>query len=295
MVATNSGAISTKSSSYARADTLTSTSGTIKPVDDANFLLAYLGDGDAEDAKITFDDDDQDSTFGHDESNEALMVTTSGGGLVVNSTGSFATLQGQISEVLKWQITGGTGGSIVISNEADGASLILEDDDGTNAFECDESFAGTTTDSVVTPASGQGCLAYQNLYEGSSATAYKVKAIQNECAVIEKLANTDDDVPLWMPNAAVTVRSVSCRCDERSGSTTGCDTTLATVTLEDNSGNAMTITGTNPTCTTGTATYAAVTAANTLTAGEGLRLNVTNTPTDDGLGTYTFCWTYTYD
>jgi hypothetical protein len=53
----------------------------------------------------------------------------------------------------------------------------------------------------------------------------------------------------------------------------------------------MTITGTNPTCsTTGNSTFAAVTAGNALVAGEGLAFDVTNTPTTGD--TYTITVTY---
>jgi hypothetical protein len=74
----------------------------------------------------------------------------------------------------------------------------------------------------------------------------------------------------------------------------GTGTTKATITLEDGSGNAMTITGTNPTPVAhGTdATFAPVTAGNTLNAGEIVRFDVTNTPdpvTDD----YTITLRYT--
>lgn len=107
------------------------------------------------------------------------------------------------------------------------------------------------------------------------------------CAVIESLAATDDNFAFYMANDAITVTSVGCNCR-------GTCSTLSTFTLEDRGGNAMTITGTNPTCATGgAATFAAVTATNQLTAGEMIAFDVTNTPTADD--TYALCVTYTVD
>jgi hypothetical protein len=104
------------------------------------------------------------------------------------------------------------------------------------------------------------------------------------CAVVEDLAEGDDDFAFYMASEAITITSVGCNCR-------GTCSTLATFTLEDRGGNAMTITGTNPTCaTTGAATFAAVTANNTLTAGEMIAFNVTNTPTADD--TYAICVSY---
>jgi len=107
------------------------------------------------------------------------------------------------------------------------------------------------------------------------------------CVGLESLAATDDNYAFWMANDAVTVTGVGCNCR-------GTCSTLATFTLEDRGGNAMTITGTNPTCaTTGAATFAAVTAGNQLTAGEMAAFDVTNTPTTGD--TYVLCITYTVD
>lgn len=112
--------------------------------------------------------------------------------------------------------------------------------------------------------------------------------VQQECAVIENLAAADDSFEVWMTAFPVTVTSVGCRCQ-------GTCTTPATFTLEDRGGNAMTITGTNPTCaTTGSSTYAAVTAGNALVAGEGMAFDVTNS-VDPETDKYTLCWTYTVD
>lgn len=112
--------------------------------------------------------------------------------------------------------------------------------------------------------------------------------VRSACAIITDLAAADDNFEFWMPPQAVTVTAVGCRCR-------GTCSTLATFTLEDRGGNAMTITGTNPTCaTTGNSTYAAVTAGNTLAEGEGIAFDVTNAvnpETDE----YTICVKYTVD
>lgn len=103
------------------------------------------------------------------------------------------------------------------------------------------------------------------------------------------IVSTDDNFVFFMADRAITIESVGCRC-------VGTCSTPPTFTLEDNSGNAMTITGTNPTCatTTGNATYAAVTAANSLVAGEAVAFDVTNTPvaTTDWV---ILCITYSVD
>ena len=113
--------------------------------------------------------------------------------------------------------------------------------------------------------------------------------VMSACGVIEELTSTDDSFEFWEAPYAVTVTHVSCRCRG-----TGCSTTLATFTLEDRGGNAMVITGTNPTCaTTGDSTYAAVTSANDLAAGEGIAFDVTNSPTASNA--YTICVKYTVD
>lgn len=107
------------------------------------------------------------------------------------------------------------------------------------------------------------------------------------CGVIENLASADDSYAFFMANDPITVTGVGCNCRGSCG-------VLGTLTLEDRGGNGMTITGTNPTCaTTGVATFAAVTANNTLTAGEEVAFDVTNNLT--GGDTYTICIDYTTD
>lgn len=119
------------------------------------------------------------------------------------------------------------------------------------------------------------------VYTGAGTTT----SCNQECAIIKDLAATDDNFEFWQPNKAVTLIGVGCRCR-------GTCTTAATFTLEDRGGNAMTITGTNPTCaTTGNTTYSAMTtdADNNLASGEGVAFDVTNTPNPDGADEYTIC------
>jgi hypothetical protein len=92
--------------------------------------------------------------------------------------------------------------------------------------------------------------------------------------VLDEVAAADDNIPMGSFGGAVTITEVWCRCSDTSG-------TLPTFTLADGAGNALTITGTNPTCTSYSAakSAAAITAGNTLTDGELLVFNTTNTPT----------------
>jgi hypothetical protein len=108
------------------------------------------------------------------------------------------------------------------------------------------------------------------------------------CGYYADLSASDIHMSLGAWSQPVTITGVGCTYY-------GTGTTVATLTLEDGNSNAMTITGTNPTCTAnGTAfTFAAVTAGNALNAGQVVRYNVTNTPapiTDD----YTICVKYVY-
>ena len=118
----------------------------------------------------------------------------------------------------------------------------------------------------------------------SGSTVYVLDPVRTAGAVLESLTAADDSYEFFEAPAPVTITGVSCRCR-------GACSTAATFTLEDRGGNAMTITGTNPTCsTTGNSTFAAVTAGNALVAGEGLAFDVTNTPTTGD--TYTLTVTY---
>ncbi|MBI1908868.1 MAG: hypothetical protein HYS22_01705 [Deltaproteobacteria bacterium] len=126
----------------------------------------------------------------------------------------------------------------------------------------------------------------QLIYYGASAK--RVLPFEyTRCAVIEDLVAADDNKSLGSFADAVTITSIWC-------SYTGTGSTVATITLEDGSSNAMTHNA--PTCTAvGTVpTAQSVTAAGSLTARETVRFDVTNTPnptTDD----YEICISYTID
>ncbi len=127
----------------------------------------------------------------------------------------------------------------------------------------------------------------QFLYVGTGSAIRIIPYTQEVCRRIDNVSAADDDIDIWMANEAVTVTEVGCRYR-------GTGTTVATFALQDAAGNAMTHSA--PTCaTTSTAaTYQFVTAAGSLTAGEGLMFDTTNTPsptTDD----YLLCWRYTVD
>lgn len=99
-----------------------------------------------------------------------------------------------------------------------------------------------------------------------------------------------DNVPLFAAPFAVTLTGVACHYNGAAPSTP------ATFTLADGAGNAVTITGTNPTCAApgSNATYAAITAGNSLAAGELLRLSTSNTP-NPTTDTYTIHLRFTKD
>ena len=121
----------------------------------------------------------------------------------------------------------------------------------------------------------------------TSAGTLAIPTTLTHCFVKASLANADDDYDFFMAPYQVTVTGIGCYCK-------GTCTTKALLSLEDRNANAMTITGTNPTCaaTTGNATFAAVTAANVLVAGEGVRFDVAPTPNPE-TDTYTICIKYT--
>jgi hypothetical protein len=109
-----------------------------------------------------------------------------------------------------------------------------------------------------------------------------------ESNIIEELADADDGLSLGMWADAVTITKVAAHCDGT------CSGTLATIALTDRAGNAMTHTAPTVSTTTGSSTYQNVTAANTLTAGEGLEFNQTATQTEE-TNTYTIAFCYTTD
>lgn len=99
-------------------------------------------------------------------------------------------------------------------------------------------------------------------------------ATKSRIITIIDVASTHDDVPMGRFINASTIASIWCSCNDVTG-------TLPTFTLSDGAGNAMTITGTNPTCNAYSAAIstAAVTAGNALSAGEELLVDTTNSPT----------------
>jgi len=150
--------------------------------------------------------------------------------------------------------------------------------------------SGITTGTTLNTA-GQWTIdttANQWAYFSGGATRV-LDPVERTCYTQRGIAATDDNFIFWMADRAVTVTSVGCRC-------VGTCSTMPTFTLEDNDGNAMTITGTNPTCQTTTteSTYAAVTAGNGLVVGEGIAFDTTNTPVAS-TDWITLCITYTVD
>jgi hypothetical protein len=121
----------------------------------------------------------------------------------------------------------------------------------------------------------------------TSAGTLAIPTTLTHCFVKASLADADDNYDFFMAPYQVTVTGIGCYCK-------GTCTTTALLSLEDRNANAMTITGTNPTCakTTGNATFAAVTAGNVLVAGEGVRFDVAPTPSPE-TDTYTICIKYT--
>lgn len=158
-------------------------------------------------------------------------------------------------------------------------------------------FAGTGTSCVNFPATNQNKitniqLSGNNSLAATYATNWSPAMGRRDdeftaCVTKAALVGTDDSYPIFNPFFPVTVVGVACRCKGTCGGTT------ATFTLEDGGANAMTISGTNPTCaTTGATTFAAVSgSAASLAAGGAVAFNVTNTPQTGN--TYIVCVRYT--
>lgn len=106
--------------------------------------------------------------------------------------------------------------------------------------------------------------------------------VDSRCAIIENLAAADDNKSLGSFNRKVTVTEVWCQYS-------GSGSTVAQISLEDGSGNAMT--HTVPTCTAiGTApSRQKVTAGNILNARESLAFDVDNA-VDPETDTYSICF-----
>lgn len=120
----------------------------------------------------------------------------------------------------------------------------------------------------------QGCFAISGVLNcGATFT-------QGAVAVLDKVTSADDLFEFFVATRPTTLLSVGCHCD------VNC-TTVATLTFEDRGGNAIGITGggslscsSSSSATTFT-TFSTSDADRILVDGEGVRLNVTNTPTTD--------------
>ena len=127
------------------------------------------------------------------------------------------------------------------------------------------------------------CLYGLGLVWSPPAHAQPASAPKTMCTVVESLAAADDNLPLWTPSVAVTIKTQYCTC-------VGTCTTPATIALEDGAGNAMT-----GTATCGTATvsrgFTQITAGGGLIAQEVLAMDVTNAVSPE-TDKYVICWTY---
>jgi hypothetical protein len=154
--------------------------------------------------------------------------------------------------------------------------------DGTNAFT-----PADGDDWTLPFLGGNGITTALDDTDPSAPTMTFATVLQEKCQVLDNVTDSDDNTPLGSFANAVTITGVWAHY-------MGAAPTLAaTFTLEDGSGNQMTITGTNPTVAApnANATIAAVTAGNTLAAGELLRFDVTNTP-NPATDTYQLCVRY---
>ncbi len=107
----------------------------------------------------------------------------------------------------------------------------------------------------------------------------------DKCFGLADLVAADDNLLTYIAPENITLTSAACK--------TSSFTTEPTITFEDDAGNAMTGA---PTCSSSTAsTYTAFTAGNTLVAGEGLRIDTTNTPAPTSATQALMCVRYTYD
>jgi hypothetical protein len=180
-------------------------------------------------------------------------------------------------------------GDDVNSNIA-GAGLVLTGA-SPDTLDTDSTEAGFLSSAAAATITAAGAIGVdtsddQLVYSDGSDTRVLHYA-QTYCAVFEDLAQADDNFEIWMGNDAVTVVAGGCHCR-------GTCSTAAQISFEDRAGNAMTH-GTI-TCSTGTGntTFVSVTAANSLSAGEGVAFDTDNalSPETDE---YTVCIQVTYD
>jgi hypothetical protein len=147
--------------------------------------------------------------------------------------------------------------------------LIGENDDAIMQID------GNTGSVVASGPTNISVIGAKGLSTAASGSTITVSpALKERYITIIDVAATHDNTPFGHFRHASTVTAIWCRCSDVTG-------TLPTFTLKDGAGNALTITDTNPTCTSESATYApkAITAANVFVAGESLLLDTTNTPT----------------
>jgi hypothetical protein len=98
-------------------------------------------------------------------------------------------------------------------------------------------------------------------------------------AVIELLSSDDDDYEFYTATYPQTVRKIGVHCE-------GVCTTPATFSFTDRAGNALTVGSITVSTGTGNTSFATVSAGGSLVTGEGLKLNVTNTPNPDATDKY---------
>ena len=124
----------------------------------------------------------------------------------------------------------------------------------------------------------------QLVYYGSAKRVLQEE--DTKCFTIESLAAADDNMEIFMADDAVTITAIGLHC-------AGTCTTGADISLEDRAGNAMTHTVPTHSTGSGNTTFQAVTAANTLVAGEGLRFDVDNAVSPE-TDTYLICFKVKY-
>ena len=112
-----------------------------------------------------------------------------------------------------------------------------------------------------------------------------------KCVTLEAVTGADDNFEFWIaPPAGAIVDAATCHCNQN------CDAPTPTLTFEKRTGTGIVtipITGTPLACSLGestVSTFSDFTSQNTLTSGQGVRFDVTNTP--GGSARITVCVTY---
>jgi len=166
-----------------------------------------------------------------------------------------------------------------------GAAAISINNDGIGPNQIDETanylFSGALINTGTNPTvNTAGMIAEDttsnDIVYGSSAKVLTSK--RGASVTVPDVSATDDNFLFFMaPRRAITITDFACRYE-------GTGTTTAQFRLEDGGGNVMT--HATPTCVSGdtAAAFVSVTAGGSLVSGEGLKFDVTNTPsptTDD--------------